>query len=316
MIPLVAVVGPTAAGKTRLAVEIALRYGGEVVSCDSMQIYRGMDIGTAKPSESEMRGVPHHLVGFLAPSEPFSVARYVGLARPCIADIAARGKLPVLAGGTGLYYSSLVDNLSFEPQPDDPALREALRREAEARGNEAMLETLRGIDPETASQLHPNNLKRILRAIEVCRLTGRTMAETRRASREHPSEYALRAVGLTFANRAALYARIDRRVDKMMAAGLLEETRALLQSGLPADATALQAIGYKELAAALRGETTLEEAVETLKRGTRRYAKRQLTWFKRDDRIRWIDADCQNEENICGIAFGILDNFPAVCYNE
>ena len=306
LIPLVVILGPTAAGKTRLAIDVALRYGGEVVSADSMQIYRGMDIGTAKPTPGEMHGVPHHMLDIIEPSRSYSVADYVAQAKTVIADIHARGRLPVLAGGTGLYIDSLTSNLDFGETERDEDLRTLLREQAEREGGEALLGVLRGFDPDTAAGLHPNNLGRIIRAIEVYRTTGLTMTELRRRSREVPQIYRCCKIGLCYEDRAMLYERINRRVDLMMEAGLLEETKRLLEKA-GAGSTAIQAIGYKELALYLGGEIGLSEAVESIKRGTRRYAKRQMTWFRRDPSIEWIEGE-NRYENICKLAYEIIDN--------
>jgi tRNA dimethylallyltransferase len=287
-IPLLVVCGPTASGKTALAVELAGRLSGEVVSADSMQIYRDMAIGTALPTEEETRGVPHHLLGFLDPAERFSVADYTALAGEIIAAIHNRERLPIVAGGTGLYISSLVDNLQFAPLESDPALREELLAYAAENGNHALWERLRAVDPALATTLHPNNRGRVIRAIEVYTLTGIPMSEQQRRAREHPSPYAPQMLGLAFRDRERLYARIDARVDKMLANGLVEEAQTLMER---ATSTAAQAIGYKELSPYLRGEITLDEAAEAIKRETRRYAKRQLTWFRRDERIRWLFVD-------------------------
>lgn len=288
-LPLVVVAGPTASGKTALAVELALRFGGEVVSADSMQVYRRMDIATAKPDEAEMRGVPHHLIDFIEPDDAaFSVADYARLAHAAIGEIAARGKLPILAGGTGLYIGAVVDNLDYGDIPASPEIREELRRRAQERGGAAMLEELRAVDPALADRLHPNNLGRVLRALEVYRTTGIPMSEHQRRSRLTPARYELCMLGIGFHDRAKLYERIDRRVDEMMARGLLDEAREIsrLYGG-----TARQAIGYKELQPYLDGVAPLEESVARLKQATRNYAKRQLTWFRRDERVRWLYAD-------------------------
>ncbi len=288
-IPLAVVVGPTGSGKTALSVRLAKKFGGEVVSADSMQVYKQMEIATAKPTADEMEGVPHHLVGFLDCGCPFSVAEYVGLAREAIQKIWERGALPFLVGGTGLYVSSLLDNLSFEEIASDPGLRESLLRQLKEEGGESLLAELREFDPEMADSLHPNNGNRIVRAIEVYRLTGVTMSEHQRRSRRVPSPYKPCAIGLTAKNRQVLYDRIDMRVDRMMESGLLEEAREVLSH--PEIKTAYQAIGYKELKGYFEGACTLGEAVETMKRETRRYAKRQLTWFRRDPRIQWLFLD-------------------------
>ena len=287
-IPLIAVVGPTASGKTALGIEIARRLNGEVVSCDSMQIYKGMDIASAKPTTDEMMGIPHHMIGIAEMSESYSVARYVDEAEGVIADIYSRNKMPILVGGTGLYFSSLVDNITFSEEKDTSELRAKLTAEAAEIGNEAMLKRLHQIDPEYAQTLHPNNLKRVIRALEVYYSSGVTMTEQQRRSRINPSEYDLTAIGIRFENRELLYERINRRVDIMLENGLLDEAKESMSDGL---ATSAQAIGHKELIPFLKGECTLDQAVESLKRETRRYAKRQMTWFNRDERINWITAD-------------------------
>ena len=279
---LLAVVGPTASGKTRLAVELALRYNGEVVSADSMQIYRRMDIGTAKPTLGEMQGVPHHMLDVASPEEDFSVARYVELAVPCVEDILSRGKLPILAGGTGLYIDSLLSGRTFAAySPENP-----LRRELEARfaqqGGEAMLAELAQVDPDSAEKLHPNDAKRIIRALEVYQTTGKTIAQHNRETQTLPPRYDALRIGLRFEDRGDMWAQIDRRVDQMMDQGLLEEVRALLDSGLSPRCTAMQAIGYKELAPAVEHPERLEDAVAEIKLRSRQYAKRQRTWFHRN----------------------------------
>ena len=284
-IPVVAVVGPTASGKTGLAVQLCLRFGGEVVSADSMQVYRGLDVGTAKATKQEQQGVPHHLLDILEPGEDFSVARFVELAGRAIREIDARGKLPVVAGGTGLYVDSLLENIQFSPQPEDQALRRRLAEEG--RGDpEGLWRRLAQVDPDAAKGLHPNNVGRVARALELNIATGKTMEEQRRESRRQPSPYRSCCIGLDFRDRELLYRRVEQRVDRMLREGLLEEARALLESGT--QGTAVQAIGYKELFPFLRGEATLEECAARLKQETRRYAKRQLTWFRRSARIHWL----------------------------
>ena len=288
-IPLLVVCGPTASGKTRLAVDLAKRFGGEVVNADSMQVYRKMNIGTAKPTAAEMDGVAHHLLDFLQPDEEFSVAAYVKLAREAVKEIASRGKLPILAGGTGLYIHSLIDNIQFEEIKEDPAVRAELAQMLKVHGEEHVWELLHECDPEIAAKLHPNNRGRVLRALEVYTLTGTPMSVWQKEAKSHPSPYRLCMIGLNFLSREALYSRIDTRVEEMLKAGLLQETQALLEGGY--SKTAMQAIGYKELFGYLRGETPLPQAVETLKMQTRRYAKRQLTWLRRDERIQWLEVD-------------------------
>lgn len=295
-IPLVVIAGPTGSGKTALSVELARRFDGEVVSGDSMQIYKQMEIATAKPTLEEMRGVPHHLVGFLDCSEPYSVADYVKQASAVIEDIYGRGKLPFVVGGTGLYITSLVNHISFDEIVSDSSLRSQLLDRLKNEGGQSLLDELRQFDPETAAALHPNNGNRIVRAIEVYRLTGITMSEHQRRSREKPSPYQLCMIGLTAKNRQVLYDRINRRVDEMMQKGLLEEARRILET--PGLKTAYQAIGYKELAGYFNGTCTLETALEKIKQESRRYAKRQLTWFRRDERIHWLYLDEQSPEQL------------------
>ena len=287
-IPVLAVVGPTASGKTALAVELAKRLGGEIVSADSMQIYKGMDIASAKPTEAEKQGIPHHMMDFLSPETPYSVAEYVKAARACILEIYKRQKLPILVGGTGLYVDSLLTGTQFIETETDFDLRARLETEFDALGGEKMLEKLAAFDRDTAARLHPNNRKRIIRAFEVYTLTGKTMTEVLAASREKPSPFTPCYIGIAYENREILYDRINRRVDIMLENGLLAEARAFFQ-GTPD--TAAQAIGYKELKPYLDGVLSLDEAVENLKRATRNYAKRQITWFKRNPQIHWIYAD-------------------------
>ena len=277
-LPIIA--GPTASGKTSLAIALAKRHNGEIVSADSMQIYEGLHIGTARPLAEEQEGIPHHLMGFAPLSHAFSVAEYCRLAHDTIADIAARGKCPILCGGTGLYIGAVADNLQFsdEPPREDRALRARLQARAASEGGAVLLRELADIDPETAARLHENDTGRIVRALELYALTGRTVTEQNRLSRAIPSPYRTGYVVLDVRDRDYLYARIDRRVELMLEAGLLEEAEQVLRS--PYAPTAMQAIGYKELAPYFAGELTLAQAVDNLKRGTRRYAKRQLSWFR------------------------------------
>ena len=305
---LIAVVGPTASGKTALAIALAKELGGEIVSADSMQIYRGMDIATAKPTPEEMAEVPHHLIGFWPPEKPFSVAQYAILAREKIDDILRRGRVPVLCGGTGLYIKAIVDHIQYEEETgEDAALRERLRRQAQDEGNLAVWRQLQTMDPQTAERIHPNNLGRVIRAIEVMQVSGRSIREQEERSRQAPCPYHVIQIGLRYRNRENLYERIGRRVDAMAEAGLPEEARAVRQQGLTA--TAAQAIGYKELYDWMDGTLPLEEALENLKRSTRRYAKRQLTWFGADARIRWIEPDAlQAGETVTEQAMKIIEN--------
>lgn len=285
---IICVVGPTASGKTKLSVALCRRYGGEVLSCDSMQLYRGMDIGTAKPTAEEMQDVPHHMIGCVGPGENFSAGRYVAMADPILQDILRRGRLAVVTGGTGLYADSLIAGRSFAPLPAT-GKREELQAQVRREGIGPVLALLRRVDPERAARLHENDEKRILRAAEVYLETGKTITEHDRETRAQPPKYRPLWLGLTFQDRQDLYDRIDRRVDDMVAAGLFEEVERLLDAGLRPDCTALQAIGYKEPMQALRGEITRAEAVEAIKRESRRYAKRQLTWFRRNRAIHWLE---------------------------
>ena len=289
MIPKVVVItGPTATGKTKLAVALAKEFGGEIVSADSMQLYRRMDIGTAKVTPEETEGIVHHMIDIAEPWESYSVSRYVEDAAKCVDDILSRSKLPIIAGGTNLYIDSLISGRDFADNESDNALRQELDREYDALGGEKMLETLRGFDPERAAKLHPSDKRRIIRAIEVYRLTGKTITQHDLETRQRPPRYDAATIALDFEDRAALYERIDRRVDLMVTQGLFAEVESLIKSGLSDECTAMQAIGYKEPAAFLRGEITKDEAIELIKRESRRYAKRQLTWLRRNGDIFWI----------------------------
>lgn len=315
LLPLVVLAGPTASGKTALAAELAIRLNGEVVSADSMQIYQDMQIATAKPDQEEMRGVPHHLIDFLPPDNAsFSVAQYVKLAHGCIAQIAERQKLPILAGGTGLYINSVVDGINYKPFPDNQEIRNALRLQAEQYGAEEMFRRLAQVDPELTQNLHPNNVGRVLRALEVYQLTGIPMSEHQRRSRLTPPRYRLCMLGIDFSDRALLYQRINKRVDVMLERGLLEEARriASIYGG-----TARQAIGYKELQPFLDGALPLEVCVEKLKQATRHYAKRQLTWFRRDKRIQWLFVDrFTGFEEMCSYAQNMIHKSGILWYNH
>ena len=284
---IICVVGPTASGKTKLSIELAKRYDGEILSCDSMQIYRGMTIGTAKPTPEEMDGIPHHMIDIIDPGEAFSVGRYVEMADPILQDILSRGKTCVIVGGTGLYVDSLIAGRSFAPFPET-GKRQELEKLAAEQGIEAVIALLRTFDPDSADRLHPSDQRRIIRAAEVYLETGKTITRHNLETQAIPPKYSPLWLGLDFTDRAELYARIDKRVDIMMAEGLIEEIEDLLANGTPPTATSLQAIGYKEPMAALRGEMTMEEAVDKIKQESRRYAKRQLTWFRRNKDIHWI----------------------------
>ena len=284
----ICVVGPTATGKTKMGVALAKRFGGEVVSVDSMQIYRGMTIGTAAPTAEEMDGVRHHMVAIADPAESWSVARFTEQADLCIGDILRRGKCPVLVGGTGLYLDSILSGRTFAPGHSGGEIRKSLQAELAREGIESLYCQLREIDPETAARLSIRDEKRILRALEVYRETGETLTAHDARTRLRPPKYRACTIGLTFRDRADLYARIDRRVDTMVERGLLREVEALLQTGLPETATALQAIGYKQFLSVYRGDTPVSEAVAEVKLRSRQYAKRQLTWLRRKDDIHWL----------------------------
>ncbi len=283
---IIAVLGPTASGKTRLAIEIAKRFSGEVVSCDSMQIYRGMDIGTAKPTKEEMCGIPHHMIDIADPDVRYSVADFVRDARRCIDDCLSRGKTPVIAGGTGLYMDSVLMNIAFDEVVQDLDYRRELQGYADEFGAEALHQKLAESDPEAAEKIHPNNVRRVIRALEVCHTTGKTFTRVNAESRREPV-YDAKIFGIE-TDRQVLYDRIDRRVDLMLEQGLICEVRKFYDLGLDRDTTAMQAIGYKELYDFLDGNCTLDEAVEKIKMESRRYAKRQLTWFRRSGQIDWV----------------------------
>lgn len=284
---LICICGPTASGKTALSVALAKQLHTEIISADSMQIYRGMDIGTAKPTTEERQGVPHHLLDICDPDEPFSVARYVEMADAAAQDILSRGMVPVVVGGTGLYMDALVECSVFSGDETDLAVREKYQRMAAEQGNLTVHDALRQVDPESAERLHPNNLKRVIRALEVYEQTGMTIGAFNRSHKRPEPKYDAVRIGVCPAQREILYERIDCRVDQMLADGLLDETKRLRDAGALVG-TAAQAIGYKELLGVLDGTETLESAVELLKRRSRNYAKRQLTWLKRDDSIHWI----------------------------
>lgn len=285
------ITGPTATGKTALSVALAKELGGEVVSADSMQLYRRMDIGTAKATPAEMQGVPHHMIDILDPAESYSVARYVADADERVQDILSRGALPIIAGGTGLYIDSLVRGIDFDDDAGSEALRSELMAEYDALGGEVMLQRLRAVDPDRAAKLHAADKKRVLRALEVFTLTGKTITQHDLETQALPPRYDAVTIALSFKERDDLYTRIDLRVDEMVERGLFDEVRGLLQSGVPQSATAMQAIGYKEAAMALRGEMTEDEAIELIKRESRRYSKRQLTWLRRKSDVNWIYWD-------------------------
>ncbi|MGM9660050.1 MAG: tRNA (adenosine(37)-N6)-dimethylallyltransferase MiaA [Faecousia sp.] len=305
---IICIAGPTASGKTALAVELAKELNGEVVSCDSMQIYKRMDIGTAKPTKAEMQGIVHHMIDVAEPDEDFSVSRYCRLASPIVDDILARGKTAVIAGGTGLYMDSLIRGNAFAPFPAT-GVREKLEAQADAEGMEAMLAWLSELDPESAARLHLSDRKRIIRALEVYLETGETITEHNRKTQAIPPKYTPLWLGLDFADRGELYRRIDLRVDLMLEQGLIGEIQGLLASGIPKKCTAMQAIGYKEFVAALEGGN-LAEAAEEVKKSSRHYAKRQLTWFRRNKDIHWLIRQTgQSSEEILAAARQVIRDF-------
>jgi tRNA dimethylallyltransferase len=291
---LVIICGPTASGKTALAVSVAQNLDGEILSADSMQVYRGMNIGTAKPSEQERGGIPHHLLDCAAPGEDFGAARYQAMARAAISDIAGRGKLPILCGGTGLYISATVYPLTFSDAQPDEDLRMELSQYAEKHGNEALHQRLLESDPKAAAEIHPNNVRRVIRALE--RANAKPDDSQQNELFNGNPLYDLAWVGLTL-DRPVLYRRIDERVEAMMSQGLWEEVQSL-RNRLAPGSTALQALGYKELLQEIEGQASLAEAVNRIKTGTRNYAKRQLTWFRRDERVTWIEASGRSARDI------------------
>lgn len=310
-IPVIVVVGPTASGKTSIAVDIAKKYNGEVVSADSMQIYKEMNIGTAKPTKEETDGVPHHLIDFAELDENFSLASYAKLAHEAILDITSRGKLPVMAGGTGLYIDTVINDIKLDEFEGDNALRCELEKYAKENGADALFSMLKDIDEESAETIDKNNIPRVIRAIEVFKTTGITIKEHQRRSRLAPSRYNPLKIGLNYSDRQKLYDRINLRVDLMLENGLLDEARYIhSKDNLK---TASQAIAYKELFSYLDGEYPLETAVENLKQSSRRYAKRQLTWFRRDESINWFYPDlCENREVLLKNVYQCIDNFLKV----
>ena len=313
-IPVLAVVGPTASGKTASGVMLSQCYHGEVVSADSMQIYEGLDIATAKPTPEEMCGIPHHLIGCVPMDANFSVADYLALAKPVIADIHRRGKLPVLVGGAGMYVSSLLSNVQLAPTRQDARLRAEFQQYAAAHGNEALHQKLAQLDPEAAAAIHPNNLVRVVRALEVCTLTGKTFTACKAESRIIPSPYHSLQIGLMYEDRQVLYDRIDRRVDEMVRAGMVEEAHAVYQN--EALRTAYHAIGYKELIPYFENTMPLGECLDKIKQESRRYAKRQLTWFRKNPDIQWIIlSKFDKKQEILEKCKKTIANSDLLCYN-
>ena len=296
---IIAVVGPTASGKSALAIELARRIGGEIICCDSMQIYAQMNIGTAKPTSEELSKVPHHLFDFANPLEGFSCADYIPLAERAVEDIQGRGKQVIFCGGTGLYLDRFLSGASFEETEIDGEFRREMERFALEHGNEELHKKLAEIDPISAESIHPNNVKRVIRALEIYRTSGRTKSDIDRESKSFEPKYEVVQIGIKYDDREILYGRINSRVDMMMSEGLLEETRRLLELGVfEKNSTAAQAIGYKELLSYINGEKTLIDALEDLKIATRRYAKRQMTWFNSHGNVNWIIADGRTLESI------------------
>ena len=306
---IITIAGPTASGKTALSIQLAKEMDGEIVSCDSMQVYKDMDIGTAKPTREEQAGIPHHMLSVAEPWEDFSVSRYCAMADPIVEDILRRGKSPIIVGGTGLYMDALIRGNAFAPCPST-GRREELEALAASQGIEAVIERLRAVDPGSAARLHPSDQKRIIRAMEVYLETGMTITEHNRKTQEIPPKYHPIRFTLTDRQRQTLYDRIDRRVDAMVEAGLIEEIQGLLARGIPEKCTAMQAIGYKEFVAALHGACSLEEAAGQVKQSSRRYAKRQLTWFRRNPENIWlIREDGQTSMEILDSARQYLRDF-------
>lgn len=295
-IPLIVVAGATASGKTSLAIELAKRLDGEIVSADSMQIYKYMDIGSAKPTAKERAEVRHHMIDFLVPSESYSVADYTEAAHGVISEITSRGKMPIMAGGTGLYINSVVNDVSFGEIDTNYKIRQELQELADREGSEKLIEMLREFDPVSADRLHPNNVRRVIRAIEFYRVTGVPISEHQEKTKQVKSRYNSVMLMIDW-NREVLYDRINRRVDMMMDEGLIDEVKRLLEMVCTRDITSMQGIGYKEIIDYIEGKRSLLEAVDLIKQSSRRYAKRQLTWFRRDERIHMLDAtgDVVNE---------------------
>ena len=304
---IICIAGPTASGKTALAVELAKEFCGEVVSCDSMQVYRRMDIGTAKPAVEERQGIPHHMIDVAEPEEDFSVSRYCALATPIVEDILSRGKTAIIAGGTGLYMDSLIKGNDFAPFPST-GVRERLESRADTEGVDTLFAELRAVDPEAADRI--KDRKRLIRALEVYYETGETITAHNKRTQAIPPRFSPIFLGLDFASRQTLYDRIDQRVTIMLEQGLVKEIQSLLASGIPENCTAMQAIGYKEFVAALEGKITIEEAANQVRQSSRRYAKRQLTWFRRNQAMHWLTReDGEEPGEILARARGILRDF-------
>ncbi len=312
---LLAIVGATASGKTALGIELAKRLNGEIISADSMQIYEGLDITTAKPTQEEMQQIPHHLISIVKRSQNFSVAEYVSLASQKIQEISARGKLPILVGGTGLYIDSVVNGLQFSPEQEDTSVRQELLARAQTEGNAILYQQLLELDPAAAEKIHVNNTVRLVRALEVCLRTGKTFTEYKAQNLAKESPYHAILLGLDYADRQNLYDRINQRVYKMLDAGMLEEVRQAYQSD--ASGTASAAIGYKELLPYLQNQDTLENCIAMIQQESRRYAKRQLTWFRRNAQIHWLILSKNDElQEISEKAEKMIAKIENLCYNE
>lgn len=300
--PLVILTGPTAVGKTALSIALAKSIGGEIISADSMQVYRRMDIGSAKITREEMAGVPHHLIDVLEPTEEFNVVVFQKLAKQAVGEIYGRGHIPIVVGGTGFYIQALLYDIDFTENDEDTALRQSLEEQARREGPEALYERLRAVDPESCESIHAHNIKRVIRAIEFYEKTGKKISEHNREQRQNVSPYHFAYFVLTD-SRDRIYQRINERVDLMMAQGLAEEVRALRETGCRRDMVSMQGLGYKEILSALEGEISMEEAVYLIKRDTRHFAKRQLTWFRREKEVIWIDKTVfdRNGQSILGV---------------
>ena len=310
----IVIVGPTASGKTALSIELAKEFNGEIISADSMQIYKGMSVATAKPTIEEMQGIKHYLIDFLEPETDFSVADYVKLAREAIDEISNKGKIPIIVGGTGLYINSLIDNVKFDDTCSNTEIRNELYAIAKEKGNNYLWNELLKIDPETAGKVHENNLSRVVRAIEVFRETGIPISQHKINSRAEESPYEPVMIGITFKDRNKLYERIEKRVDLMAENGMLEEAREIYSNHKLA--TAHQAIGYKELIPYFENKATLDECLDKIKLETRHYAKRQLTWFRRDERINWYEIDeFVNSEKFLEKVKNYVAKTKIICYN-
>lgn len=303
-IPIVVVAGPTASGKTALAINIAKKYNGEIVNADSMQIYKFMDIGTAKPTKEEQREAKHHLLDFVEPDCEFSVADYTELAHKVIADIYKRGKLPIICGGTGLYINSVIDDITFGEVKTDYAMREDLGNIAKEQGVEVLMDMLSEFDEESAKTIHPNNLRRVIRAIEFYKLTGVPISKHKEMTKQIQSRYNPLMIVIEH-DREKLYQRINLRVDMMLEDGLIDEVKSLLKKGYTKDMNSMKGIGYKEIISYLEGDCSIEEAIDAVKLGSRHYAKRQMTWFRRDERVNYIDA----QQNVAECAYKLIEEW-------